>query len=223
MGWATSRGGQGLNFSYDLVPDNGDFIKVPNYDPKVFTDLDLYLMGLLGPDEVGEHFVFDDQNQTTGSVLHGPVTIVTIDDIISHVGPRVPDHTISQKVFNIATIIVSKDGLLSKDTMRFYDYFSARAEGTEIVAYSSGFAKGQTKPFYLSTQGTGQLDVGIKGPERLCDFVEDGNIDLKDIEFIANRWLHSCAEPGWCDGTDADHSEIVDLYDFTSCAKYYEF
>jgi hypothetical protein len=221
MGYATRPGGQGLNFNFDLVPDGNDYIKVRNHDPKVFKDLDLYLMGLIGPDEVADHFVFDDQNQTSGWVLHGPVTTVTIDDIISHVGPRVPDHTVSQKVFNIASIIVSKDALLSEDTMRLYDFFSARAEGTEIVRYSSGFAKGLTKPFYLSTQGTGQIDAGIKGPETSCDFVEDGRLDMKDIEFIVSRWLHSCTEPGWCAGVDADRNESVDFYDFASCAKYY--
>ena len=103
MGWATGPGGQGLHFNFDLVPDNGDFLLVHNSGPKEFKDLDLYLMGLIGPEEVVEHFVFDDQDQSPSSgILLGPVTTVTIDDIISEMGPRVPDHTVSQKVFTVA-------------------------------------------------------------------------------------------------------------------------
>lgn len=224
MGWGTGPGGQGLHFNFDLVPDNGDFQLVYNGGPKEFKDLDLYLMGLIGPDAVGEHFVFDDQDQSPSArVLHGPVTTVTIDEIISEIGPRIPDHTISQKVFNVATIIISKDGFVSADTMRLYDYFSARAAGREIVPYSSGFAKGVTQPFYLSTRRMGQLDVRIKGPEKVCDFVEDSYIDLRDVLFMADRWLDRCRTPDWCDGVDVDHSRVVDSHDFASCAEYYGF
>ncbi|UCG57387.1 MAG: hypothetical protein JSU70_21280 [Phycisphaerales bacterium] len=224
MGWAMGLGGQGLHFNFDLVPDDGDYLLVPDYKAKDFTDLALYLIGLIGRDEVGEHFVFDDQDQSpSAGILHGPVTTVRIDDIISQAGPRVPDYTISQKVFNVATIIISKERFVSADTMRLYDYFSARAAGREIVPYSSGFAKGMAKPFYLSTRRMGQLDVRIKGPEKICDFVQDSHIDLRDVLFMADRWLDRCRTPDWCDGADIDHSRTVDSQDFASCAEYYGF
>lgn len=177
MGWAHSPNTAGLIFNFDLVPTGSDFTLVANYDSKVYTDLSLYLMGLASPSEVNDHFVFDNQNQnpTAGGLLLGPVTNVTINDIISQLGPRIPNSTNAQKKFRVATIIVSKDGLLSADAMRLYDYFSARAEEKQVVSYSSGLVKGQTKPFYLSTQQRGRLDTCIKR-NILVDASRDGGV-----------------------------------------------
>jgi hypothetical protein len=177
MGWATVEDPEGLTFNFDLTPVGSDFQLVANYDPKVFTDLSLYLMGFIPPGEVSEHFVFDDQDQTpeAGGTLLGPVTYVGVDDVISQVGPRVPSHEQAQKKFRVATIIVSKDGLLSENAMRLYDYFSARAEETQVIPYSSGFEKAQTNPFYLATRELGRLDTRIKR-YILVDASRDGGV-----------------------------------------------
>ncbi len=162
MGLGASRWGQGLSFPFDLAPSGSNYTATAKTDPKVFTDLSLYLMGLIPASGVGNHFVFKDQNQVvTGGMLLGPVSPVGITDIIRGMGARSPNHTKAQKKIRIATIIVSRDGLLSPTAMRFYDYFSARAEGTSIVSYSSGFVKGKAKPFYLSTRRIGELDTRI--------------------------------------------------------------
>jgi len=171
MGWGTGPGTQGLTFNFDLASlGGGDYQLVPNNNPKVFTDLSLYLMGFIPASDVSDHFVFDDKNQPLSAfgTLHGPVTSFNIGNIISAAGPRVPDYTQAQKKFRVATILVSKDGLLSEDAMRLYDYFSARAEETEVVPYSSGLAKGESNPFYLATQGIGQLDTRIKRHTQRC-------------------------------------------------------
>jgi hypothetical protein len=174
MGWGNAPGGQGLNFNYDLVPAGANYNLVTNTNPKEFKDLSLYLMGFAPASSVGSHFVFDDQSQSiAGGTLNGPVTMVTISDITGSMGSRIPNHTNSQKRFRIATIIVSRDGLLSADAMRLYDYFSQRAEGTAIVPFSSGFLKGNSKPFYLSTQQKGELDTRIKR-NILVDASRDG-------------------------------------------------
>ena len=177
MGWGQGPGTQGSTFNFDLVPTGSVFTLVVNYEPKVYTDLSLYLMGLIPASEVYNHFVFDNQSQTpmAGGLLAGPVTNITVSNIISHIGHRIPDSTKSLKKFRVATIIVSKDGLLSEDAMRLYDYFSARAEEAQIVPYSSGLVKGQAKPFYLSTQERGQLDVRIKR-HILVDASRDGGV-----------------------------------------------
>ncbi len=174
MGWAREPG-QGLTFNYDLVPAGSNYNMVPNTNPKVYTDLSLYLMGFLPSSSVSSHFIFNDQNQPLDGVLNGPVTTVTIGDIISHMGARIPDYGSAQKKFRIATIIVSQDGLLPVNVMRLYDYFSGRAEETSIVPYSSGFGKGDTKPFYLSTQQIGRLDTRIKR-HFLIDASRDGGV-----------------------------------------------
>jgi hypothetical protein len=220
MGWWQGPGGQGLNFNFDLVPAGGDYLMVPTNAPKVFTDLGLYLMGLVGPDQVGEHFVFDNQEMpTAGNVLHGPVTTATIDDVIAKVGPRKPDHLSSPKAFTVATVIVSKDGLLSEDTMRLYDSFSARAMEERIVPYTSGFAGGQAKPFYLSTGGRGRLDTRIDASEESCTLT--GDVDAEDLQILACHWLASCGSPDWCEGADYNHSGIVNFRDFCCLARHW--
>ena len=177
MGWGMGPNTQGLQFNFDLVPSGPDFLLVANNDPKVYTDLSLYLMGLMSADEVADHFVFDDENQTplAGGVLQGPVTMVTIDDVVSAMGARTPDHTQAPKKFRVATILVSRDGLVPADVMRLYDYFSARAEGTDVVSFASGLAKGQSNPFYLATAGSGQLDTRIMH-RVLIDASRDGGL-----------------------------------------------
>jgi len=84
MGYSPG-GGQGLTFPFSLVLQDANSWKlVPQTTPQVFNDLELYLMGLLPASEVGEHFVFNDQTQTLGpnTIIHGPVTRMTINDII---------------------------------------------------------------------------------------------------------------------------------------------
>jgi hypothetical protein len=162
MGWGKGTNTQGLTFNFDLLPQGKAFRLVPNNDPKVFSDLSLYLMGLLPASEVRNHFVFDNQDQDLmAGKLVGPVTWVSVKDIISQLGPRTPDATHSQKEFRVATLIISRDGLLPPDMMRLYDWFAARAEATQVVPYSQGFEKGQAKPFYLSTQKLGRLNASI--------------------------------------------------------------
>jgi hypothetical protein len=176
MGWGTGPNTQGLEFNYDLVPAGSDYQLVPNSDPKVFSDLSLYLMGLLPASQVGAHFVFDNQNQDpSAGLLSGPVTSVSVADIIAQLGPRVPGSAQAQKRFRVATLLVSRDGLLPPQAMRFYDWFAARAEETKVVPYSIGLVKGQTKPFYLSTQTLGRINARIK-QHVLIDASRDGGV-----------------------------------------------
>ena len=117
------------------------------------------------PDQVGDHIVFVNQEQARtqpcAGLFIGPTTTVRISDIVSAVGPRVPHYSVAPRHFRIATIIVSKDGLLSEDEMAFYSFFLSRAEETHEVPYQSGFSKGLAKPFAISTGGRASLDVGL--------------------------------------------------------------
>lgn len=177
MGWAHEPGGQGLQFNFDLVPSGADYELVANDNPKEFSDLSLYLMGLVPASEVESHFVFNNQSQTpsAGGILLGPVTTVNVSDVITHLGARVPAYPKAQKKFCVAAIIVSKNGLLSENTMRLYDWFARRAGGTTVVPYSGGLVKGQTKPFYLATKTKGQLKTRIER-RILVDASRDGGV-----------------------------------------------
>jgi hypothetical protein len=162
MGFSIPPTQQGGEFAFNLVPlPNGNF-QLQQMEPLgEFTDLDLYLMGLLPPHEVGSHIVFVNQNQLdqlhNGGILLGPVETVTVDDVIAKEGPRIPDSSVSQKLFRVATLIVTKERLLNKNEMEFFDHFAARGEATELLPFSSGFTKGTTKPFFLATGGRASL------------------------------------------------------------------
>jgi len=170
MGFAESESGQGLQFPCVVTPVAGGATLTQRYDAPVFTDLDLYLMGLLPADQVGSHAVFP--RGTAASDLFalcgvgawsGRLETVTIQDIVRQVGPRIPDAAQSPHTFRVATIIVS-DALLSREAMSFYSFFTQRAAVTEETLYHSGFARGMAKPFCLSTQHLGTLDARLVGP-----------------------------------------------------------
>jgi hypothetical protein len=168
MGFAETGYGQGLQFPCVVNQVPGGATLTQQFEASVFTDLDLYLMGLLPADQVGPHVVFP--RGTTSAELFalcggrtwlGQLETVTIQDIVRRAGPRVPDVTHSPHSFRVATVIVSTDGLLSAEAMAFYSYFARRAEATQEMLYHSGFAKGTAKPFALSTRGLGTLDARI--------------------------------------------------------------
>jgi hypothetical protein len=58
--------------------------------------------------------------------LSGPVITVTVGDVIAAQGLRHPDVSTSQKVFRVATVIVTKDRPLNDDELALFDYFAAR-------------------------------------------------------------------------------------------------
>jgi hypothetical protein len=64
MGFSIPPTQQGGEFSFNIVPlPDGNFQLQQMEHLGEFTDLDLYLMGLLPPHEVGSHIVFVNQNQ----------------------------------------------------------------------------------------------------------------------------------------------------------------
>jgi hypothetical protein len=138
---------------------------VPRGEAPVFTDLDLYLMGLASADEIREHIVFADQDaartRQCNGLFTGETIRVGIEDIIGAVGSRVPDSTTALNRFKIATIVVSRNGLLTDDEMAFFDFFARRAEATDQVPYQEGFVKGTSKPFWISTGGRASLDARL--------------------------------------------------------------
>jgi hypothetical protein len=168
MGFAEAEGGQGLQFPCVVRQVPGGAALTQRTDAPTFTDLDLYLMGLLPADQVGPHVVFP--RGTTSAELFalcesgtwlGQLETVTIQDVVRLAGARVPDSAHSPHAFRVATVIVSTDGLLSAEAMAFYSYFARRAEATQEMLFHSGFAKGTAKPFAISTRGLGSIDARL--------------------------------------------------------------
>jgi hypothetical protein len=158
-------------FPFDLVPLGDGRYRLQAVEGwGEYTDLDLYLMGLLPASQVGPHIVFVNQDQAPqsfgfdGGILEGPVQTVTVNDIISVHGPRIPDVSSSQKSFRVATIVVTRERLLDRDEMALLDYFAARGEAEVPLPFSIGHPKGTTKPFYVATRGLGRLATALSPP-----------------------------------------------------------
>ncbi|MGZ5492321.1 MAG: hypothetical protein ACXW3E_01855 [Thermoanaerobaculia bacterium] len=123
-----------------------------------FDDFDLYLMGFIPPSAVAPGIIVQG-NPCAGCVL--PSTSLTIAGVIAANGPRSPDSSAAQKSFRIATVVITRDRLLNDDEMAVLEYFAARGEATTALPYTSGFARGTTKPFYLATRGIGHVDFRL--------------------------------------------------------------
>jgi hypothetical protein len=107
--------------------------------------LDLYAMGLLGPADVPEWVVFEDQGQfdatttstpAVGTAVAGGTRRVSINDIMAAHGPRNGPVLSS---LSRATIVVTRDRLLSPEEMAYWNFFSARLEdptGSGIMDYN---------------------------------------------------------------------------------------
>jgi len=101
--------------------DNGDgtYTQLDRdyYSPaKGWSWLALYLMGLAKPEEVQPFFVLRNLQRTGQSdaaghpIYKGEKTVITIQDVIAAMGPRVPDFDHAQKKFNTAIVVVTMPG-----------------------------------------------------------------------------------------------------------------
>jgi uncharacterized protein (TIGR03437 family) len=83
-----------------------------------YSPLDQYLMGLRAPDEVPPSFVVTDASvgaaraPQVGFSFSGRRRNVLVEDIIAAEGRRTPDHTVAQRQFRFAFILVTEPGTI---------------------------------------------------------------------------------------------------------------
>jgi len=95
-------------------------------------------------------------------VYNGVIQRVGISDVITAAGgPRVPAFGQAPTSIRLATIIVTRDGLLSPEAMSFYSWTNERFEWRTCVPTHSGFSKQLGQPFFVATGGRGSLQVDI--------------------------------------------------------------
>lgn len=82
-----------------------------------FAPLDQYLMGLRSPQEVPDTFYVDNARGTRtsgtpriGDTFDGDRRNVRIDDVVRVAGRRTPDHTVSQRTFRFAIVLITAAG-----------------------------------------------------------------------------------------------------------------
>jgi hypothetical protein len=168
------RGGQGGDFACEVVEQaDGTIVLRARPDAPGYNDFDLYLMGLLPASEVRPQLVFNDQAaQITcpGQQPAGSVSRVTIDDVIRQFGPRVPPQGAAPVRLRLATILVTRDELVSPEAMWLYSWMVDRAEFKTRVETHSGFQKQMGQPFFVATRGLASLDMRIDFDSAPPDF-----------------------------------------------------
>ncbi len=117
--WSFNFNSEASLLEGNRIQDNGPGIlnrfltigTVEGYSP-----LDQYLMGLRGPYEVPSTFLVRNSSVSASAfpqvnvVIRGDRQDITIDDIIAAEGRRVPDDTVSQRLFRFAFILIVPSG-----------------------------------------------------------------------------------------------------------------
>lgn len=102
-----------------------------------YSELDRYLMGLIGREAVGieQQLYYVDTSASKsraprrGQFLFGPARNFSIFNIIAANGPRIPDHTVSQKRFRFAFVLITKDATASQADLDKLNGFRTAFEG----------------------------------------------------------------------------------------------
>jgi len=168
----------------NLIEDRG-----PSVSPRFFTtetvsrfsELDQYLMGLRAPEEVATMFLVENprngvgfsspsRSPQTGISFDGDRKDVPLDQLIAAEGPRLPDHTVAQRDFRFAFIlIVADDSNPSEAALAKLDRF--RADWLDFfhqaVDDRSVGRTGLVKQLELSTWPAGGVVVGHPGTARV--------------------------------------------------------
>jgi hypothetical protein len=162
MGLSIPGSGAGGDFPYTITLTNPTTAHVVQSTvTQEFGDLDLYLMGFLPPASVAPGILIQGSGCVDCTV---PASQITINDVIAANGPRVPSSATAQRSFRIATVVITRDRLLNDEELAIFEYFAARGESQDVLPYTSGLARGTTKPFYLATRRLGTVDLRLELP-----------------------------------------------------------
>jgi hypothetical protein len=157
-------GGEGGDFRCRFVEEGGSvrLNPMPASEETVFNDFDLYLMGLIDRAAAQPQIILSGVTAPppcNGQIYTGTITRVTADAIVAGAGTRVPDWTAAPRSFRAATILVSRDGLVSAETMWLYSWLTERAELRTSTPTHEGFSKTTGNPFSVMTGGRATIET----------------------------------------------------------------
>jgi hypothetical protein len=173
---------------------NGEFRDVfLNSEDRTYCNLDLYLMGLLGPDEVGEFTLLRDRVSIAGSTNFSATPVrLNIHNFIAQEGPRIPTVARAQKSWRQAFIVLTKDIYKVHDFVDRVDLMRLRWE----------------QDFSQGTKGLGRVDTVLGSRTgRAADFT-----------IIISSRQGFGSEPGYLDSIEAGVPFVGWTKDYTfSC------
>ena len=154
----------------NLVDQGGGRYRAPNVytggwaaNTKPYSPIELYLAGLIPPDEVPDLWVAEDgetlRNEAGGwdrrSFTASRVKTYTIDDFITEHGPRVPDHTQSQKAFRAAVVL-----LVSEDYPATRKYLETLSSDAALFSHAGDDHHDDWYNFHEATGGRATITMG---------------------------------------------------------------
>lgn len=132
--WALELDDDKSPMDYDAnnwVEAGGQFTKVNlTSDERTYANLDLYMMGLLGPSEVGELTMLRNVTPVGGSTTTFTATParLNIQNFIAQEGPRIPNVASAPKYWRQAFIVLTKDIHKVHDLVDTTDFLRLRWE-----------------------------------------------------------------------------------------------
>ena len=130
---------------------------------KLYSPIELYLAGLIPPEEVPDLWVAEDGEPLLNengewnrhSFVASRVKTYTIEDIVAKHGPRVPDHSKSQKNFRAAVILlVSEEYPPTRSKLE-----ALSADASVFSDADEGIGPANTYNFYWATGGRATLTM----------------------------------------------------------------
>ena len=157
----------------------------------------MYALGKTPIEALGTQLIFDSQGQfneststapAVGTALIGGITEVTTGAILGQLGSR--DGS-SPSEWRRATVVVSRDTLLSDQEMNYWNFFAQRLgdpDRTGVPSYEGyvSFDAGTQNTVDLKTEVTPKSFVGNPGAALVeVTTPEFGTRDLRDVQFDA--------------------------------------
>jgi hypothetical protein len=145
-----------------FVAQGGDLYKIDCAQPRIgepetYSDLELYLMGLISPQELPTLYVARDPSQHRCDAIIA-ADAITIDGIVAQYGERSPTYAESPKDFRMATVVYSHERLLTPEEMAWFNHMAQRGEArTPLPFNAGGLTRTTANPFYVATGGRGTM------------------------------------------------------------------
>jgi len=120
-----------------------------------YSNFELYLMGMIGPDEVGQDLIQANDYVSNGGLIFSAssLTTTTMDQFIEENGARIPNHLESQKEFEALYVVVSEKPLTLEEWNLFDDNVSG-FQAQEDDGYKFNYN------FWEATQGKASISFG---------------------------------------------------------------
>jgi len=136
---------------FDWVENGANFDRILlSSEERSYSELDLYLMGLLGPDDVKDFFLLSNTALVAGNQFSADKKSLSVQDFINAEGPRIPDVTDSQKTFKNAFVVLTGNAEASKGLVSTVDSLRVRFEND----------------FLEATRNIGEVDTRLRVPSR---------------------------------------------------------